>query len=298
MSDRPPGLTDSDLPGLFDAADTVSLTGQKEYMRALRARLVLAVTAAVFGVFALPVGGIDIAALGTGLALIVILLVEFSLRSSRPEERWYDGRALAESTKSLAWRYAVGAVPFALESDERAVERRYVDQVAELLEDAPDTGIQATRRPAVSDAMRTLRAADLSDRQRAYLSGRVRDQQGWYVRKSEVNARLARRWHLLLLAFGFVGIAAAFARAFGVVDFDLAGVAGALIAASAAWTSAKQHAMLTRAYRYAANELLIADSRLQLVTDESDWAAEAADAEEAISREHTMWRASRISSTT
>lgn len=298
MNDRPPGLTDDDLPGLFDAADTASLTGQKEYMRALRARLVLAVAAAVCGVFALPVGGVDVAALGTGLALIMILLVEFALRASRPEERWYDGRALAESTKSLAWRYAVGAVPFALESDERAVERRYVDQVAELLGDAPDTGIEATRRPAVSGAMRALRSADLADRKRSYLSGRVQEQQGWYVRKSAVNARLARRWHRLLLAFGFGGIAAAFARAFGVVDFDLAGVAGALIAASAAWTSAKQHAMLTRAYRYAANELLIADSRLQLVTDETEWAAEAADAEEAISREHTMWRASRISSTT
>lgn len=64
-----------------------------------RLRLWTAIAAAVLGVFPLKVGP-----------------TEVGLRTDEPEERWYDGRALAESAKSLAWRFSVGAMPF------RAVE--------------------------------------------------------------------------------------------------------------------------------------------------------------------------------
>jgi hypothetical protein len=47
-----------------------------------------------------------------GIALVVILSTELNVRSVRPEDRWYDGRALAESAKSLVWRYSVGGLPF------------------------------------------------------------------------------------------------------------------------------------------------------------------------------------------
>lgn len=35
--------------------------------------------------------------------------------------------------------------------------------------------------------------------------------------------------------------------------------------------------------------------RLQMIHDEAEWASEVEQAEEAISREHTLWRASRSS---
>jgi hypothetical protein len=72
---------------------------------------------------------------------------------------------------------------------------------------------------------------------------------------------------------------------------DLAGVASALIAAAAAWSGAKQYATLARAYTYAGMELRIVD-RLMLETDEAMWAAEVVDVEDAVSRQHTMLRAS------
>ena len=34
------------------------------------------------------------------------------LATERPMDNWYEGRAGAESTKTLAWRYAVGGDPF------------------------------------------------------------------------------------------------------------------------------------------------------------------------------------------
>ncbi|MEV8437936.1 DUF4231 domain-containing protein [Actinosynnema sp. NPDC051121] len=297
MSTTEKPLTDDGLPGLFHVADAMSLRGQRDYLIALRARLALAVLAAVCGVFAVKVGRIDVAAVGTGIALLVMLLVEQHFRGSSPETRWYDGRALAESAKSMGWRFAVGGSPFPLGEDEREVELRFIEQMGALLKDGPSSGITPPDRPTVSQAMRDLRTSDLATRKRTYVADRITDQQRWYASKSTTNAHWARQSQRVLYAFAFAGIVAAFARAFGMIGFDLAGVAAALIAAGAAWAGTKQYSTLARAYAYASTELGIVKDRLALVVDEATWAAEVADAEEAISREHTMWRASRTRAT-
>ena len=66
-----------------------------------------------------------------------------------------------------------------------------------------------------------------------------------------------------------------------------------MITAGTAWVAVKQFSPLASAYAVATKELGIQASRL-LTVDEKDWPLLAADAEEAISREHTTWLASRI----
>lgn len=289
------GLADADLPGLFEAADAASLAGQRQYVKAVRFRLILAIVAAVTGVISWKVGarGIDLAAIGTAIALVAISLTELNVTSVRPADQWYDGRALAESAKSLAWRYGVGGVPFAKQGDEASVQRRFIEQMACLLEEAPNTSIKPSRRSVVTEQMSALRASDLATRKAAYLRSRIADQQEWYARKAKLNEKLAGRWRTALVAIEVVGIAAAIGKAIGYVNLDLAGIVAAVIAAGTAWTSLRQFSTLARAYTFATNELTIARSRLELVTDEAGWAEEVADSEEAVSREHTMWRASR-----
>jgi hypothetical protein len=52
-------------------------------------------------------GGV-VAAVAFGLAV----LVELTLLRRIPDRTWYEGRTLAESVITLAWRFAVGAEPF------------------------------------------------------------------------------------------------------------------------------------------------------------------------------------------
>ncbi|MEU4445365.1 DUF4231 domain-containing protein [Actinosynnema sp. NPDC050801] len=287
------GLGDDDLPGLFEAADSASLDGQHRYIRAVRLRLLLAVTAAATGAVPLIMGRVDVAAIGTAIALAAVTVTELNLKAARPEDRWYDGRALAESAKSLAWKFSVGGLPFDKDGGEGATEHRLIQQMHELLEDAPPTSIKPSQRPVVTEGMRLLRAAPLAERKAAYLEARIADQQRWYTAKAARNERLAGWWRAGLLAIEVVGICAALAKAVGAVRFDLAGVVAAVIAAGTAWISLRQLSTLARAYTFAANELAIVRGRLELVQDEASWASEVADAEEAVSREHTMWRASR-----
>ncbi len=292
----PHGLTDHDLPGLFQGADAASLRGQRRHVRAVQLRLTFAIAAAATGVATWRVGAtaVDLMSIGTVVALVIVVSVEFYLKSVRPEETWYDGRALAESAKSLSWRYAVAAAPFArVVADARAA---YVDGLTMLLHDAPPTSIRPTSAPAVTESMQALRDSPLEVRREVYLRDRVEDQRAWYSGKAERNETLAYRWGLALLTVEIAGIPAALARAVGLVNFDLAGVVAAFIGAGAAWLAVRQYGTNARAYTYAAHELSIVYQRLLAVTDEAAWAAEVADAEEAISREHTMWRASRSGS--
>ena len=59
-----------------------------------------------------------------------------------------------------------------------------------------------------------------------------------------------------------------------------------------AWIEAKQHRNLATAYGIASQELASIETELPTKNSEEGWAAFVGQAEEAISREHTLWRAS------
>ena len=87
---------------------------------------------------------------------------------------------------------------------------------------------------------------------------------------------------------GFLGAAAKF---LGWIDLDVLGVAAAAGGGVVAWVQVRQHRVLAQSYSIASQELGLARERLIAVADEDGWALEVSDAEDAISREHTMWLA-------
>ena len=72
-----------------------------------------------------------------------------------------------------------------------------------------------------------------------------------------------------------------------------AAASAAAAAAAAAWTQMRQHRTLAAAYGLAAQELTLSRPLLEHVDDEAEWSRAVADAEDAISREHTTWLARR-----
>ncbi|MFJ1457564.1 DUF4231 domain-containing protein [Nocardia sp. N2S4-5] len=283
-----------DYPGLFQAADQASTDGQKSYLRALRLQLSLAVLAAASAAFTVRIGDsrTDIAAVITALAFVCALAVDVAVLQRAPGKSWYEGRALAESVKTLSWRYAIAAQPFPRTMPDDEADKLFVDRVSLIQRDLPAVAIQPTTAPAITDRMRRLRHAPLNERREAYLHNRITDQQFWYATKAQYHRRRAGRLQALVLMFEVVGVAGALAKAFGVVDFDLAGIIAATVAALAAWSTARQHSSTATAYVIASHELSVISELLRNQQDEQRWATAASDAEEAISREHTLWRAS------
>jgi hypothetical protein len=283
---------DIDLPGVHDAADTASCRGQKTYLILSAARLIALVVAAVAGALSFITVVFDLFGVIVLVAFIVAAISEVTLIWLQPERNWYSGRAIAESTKTLAWRFAVKGNPFGPTLTSAVAESLLRRRISEVLTEGKDR-IDIGLEPAiVSESMRRLRESNIETRRATYLRFRTEYQRLFYSTNAKRNKVRATSWRFGLLAGEILAVVAAAVTLGRGNRIDFAGVIAALVASGAAWLAIKQHSQITSAYRVAAVELAIQESVLESV-DENKWPQAVADAEEAISREHTMWLASR-----
>lgn len=287
-------LTSDDLPATWAVADLAAREGRDETMRFVRWELRALVFAAACGAVTWRVGRGDLdvlAAIGTTAFVAGIVMGVYHAKRA-PEEKWYRGRAAAESAKTLAIRYAVGGDPFPSNdatADDRLLGR--LEQVIDVLS-AVDVPAHGTDRPQLSPKMQEIRSADLDVRREVYRQDRLQDQVDWYADRANDHSRSARRWVQVAIAANVVGVVAGLARFVNAFDADLLGVAAAVAAAASAWTQMLQHRSLATSYSIAALELRLVLDREPGV-DEQGWPLFVSDAEDAISREHTMWLARR-----
>ncbi len=287
------------MPGVFKSADDISKQSQKEYLRWTRGRLQLAVLAAVAGIFAASSrDGTWPAKIFTGMALvsfIVALSLEVHLLRDRPEDRWYHGRALAESVKTLAWRYMAIADPFPATLPSDRAEEVLLARIQDLFrESSPSLPGLSAGITQVTPRMRQIRESELSYRKAAYLELRVSDQQSWYESKAKENEKNSQRWRLTLISFEILGVVATVATLLNLSPVDAEGAIAAAIAAGGAWLEVKQYDNLSSAYSLTSAELSFVRATGESISDQDKWSDYVISAEQAISREHTMWLARRV----
>lgn len=282
----------SDLPGFFLDADAASLRGQRLTVRYNAIRLAGLLAGAIGGALTWKLGFVDAWGLLALVGFAAALVSEVVLLSVQPERDWYSGRALAESAKTLAWRYAVRADPFfdGLGDVELRAEMRR--RLAEIAEKGRDRITLSADNMELTRKLVEIRSSSFSERRKVYVESRIKDQRDWYARKADHCKRLAFRLRSLMILIEVVAVVAAASRALGVWSVDISGILAALVASGAAWFGLRQYSSLASAYSVAAAELNINIGRLEDAA-EPEWAVAVADAEEAISREHTMWLASR-----
>lgn len=288
-------VPDSDLPQLFQAADRASQDAQRSYLRGTRNRLWLLVGAAATGVatWRIGSGNVDVFGLVGVVAFILTILVELNLWRTRPDKAWYDGRAVAESAKTLAWKYAVCGGPFPAAMPDADATRELVRTLEGVRNQFGELELEALNAPTVSAWMSQQRSSCLEDRRQTYLDARVREQRSWYSRKANYNKKQSTRWRRSLFLLEVLGAVSSLVAALIEIPLLLAPAVAAAIGAVVAWVETKQHDALTRAYSAAVTDLSNAEAKLRLADSENTWAAEVDDAEEAISREHVVWLATR-----
>jgi hypothetical protein len=291
-------LDDDSLPAIYRSADQASLRGQRGAVVQIRWSLWLGVIAAATGITSWRWGdaALDVMALVGGVAFAAAFVLTLRLNAEGYETQWYRGRAVAESVKTLAWRYAVGGDPFGKgPAGDAQVEveagQRFATRIRRVFAGAGDLRFGPAPGEQITAAMSALRARSLADRREAYITGRVGEQADRYASKAADNAAKARRWAAVGVLANLFGLLAAIARFLGWLDVDLLGIAAAVAGAATAWSQFRQHRTLAAAYALTAQELSLVREELRLVTTEPEWALAMSDAEDAISREHTMWLA-------
>jgi hypothetical protein len=295
----PVTVGDEDLPALFRAADKASTDAQRMYLSLIAFDLALLVLGAILG----AVGFMSqkdhaVLALATAVVLVVSMILTIALKSQRLASTWYDGRAVAESVKTSAWRFMTQAEPFSGRLSSPEADRLLAGAFQSFLNERGDlaaflpaalaTGVQITPK------MRAIRAFSLSARRDTYLDERIGGQRLWYAQRAEKNKRGGRAiFGLLLISQGLSLIAAILLVRWPLMPINLVGVFAALAAALIAWNQLKRHEELATAYGLAAQELGTAQEQGRSLEDEDDLSSFILNAENAISREHTLWLARR-----
>lgn len=285
-------LTETDLPGAWKNADNESKCGQKLTLWLTGIKIGGGLASAVGGIFSWHLGHLDLAAWLILGGFVAAFICELFVLGLKPERTWYEGRAVAESIKTLAWRYAVCADPFPKRMTNSEAESKFRQRISSITNQMSDKIIFDHSDSVISDGMRTLRRLSFTERRNAYIQGRTLEQQQWYSKKARTNQQRATISWMLLTLVEIIAIILATGRVFGKWNIDFAGLLAAVISAGTAWVAVKQFSPLASAYSVATKELGIQASKLETV-NEADWSIVAADAEEAISREHTTWLASR-----
>lgn len=285
-------LTDADLPGTWKNADDESKRGQRLTLWLTGGKVGGGLLAAFGGAVSWHVHQIDVSAWIILVGFLVALICELTSWKTECERTWYEGRAVAESVKTLAWRYAVGADPFPFSLDQDIAITLLRKRISSITQEVSGRIIFDADDALTTPKMDNLRCRTFTERRDAYILGRTGDQKIWYATKARTNRHKARVWRIILLISELLALILAAGRVFGEWEMEFAGLLAALIAAGTAWISVKQFSSLATAYAVATKELGLQESKLRTVRSE-DWPLVAADAEEAISREHTTWLASR-----
>jgi hypothetical protein len=278
-------MSEDHFPDFFRQADEHSDRWQRLYLGSERAQLVSLLAAAAAS------------AVGLGsVAVVVFFAIAIAAQvfrlSMRPDQKWWNGRAGAESAKTAAWRYVVGGLPFDLENSNADVD--LAGRVSDIASEVADLVPVSSAGSPVTSEMREMRSRPLPERISIYHRERIQGQQTWYSSKSRWNAKRATRWSIATIAAQGLGLILGILAAVNDWQLDPIGFLSALSAAAVAWMAVKQYEILARSYAVASNELGTIDVQIQARSwNEEDWATFVNEAEEAISREHTSWRASR-----
>jgi hypothetical protein len=126
-------------------------------------------------------------------AIFLSGFISVLLTLKKPERRWYKGRAIAESIKTLSWRYMMHVEPF--DSDEEAENLRSFTERMDLInKQANQEGFIAKPNKLHSDVitvqMEQVRQKNFLERKEFYKKQRIENQLEWYGKKSRQNRLL------------------------------------------------------------------------------------------------------------
>lgn len=283
-------FTSDDLPELYDAANNASLKAQRNHLLLIKGYLILLMIGSLLTVYE---ANIDNAPIYTIVVFLGTLFLTILQAYKRYDKVWYNGRAVAESIKTRAWRYMMRSEPYEDVESIEEVKTLFRAELREILRENRDLGEhlspQRESGDTVTEKMKNIRSLDLNDRLNVYRSERIDDQRKWYAKKAGFNRRAGNVWFWVLVGVHVVII---MFLIFKLKHPHIVLPADTLIVIASGivtWTQVKKYHDLSTAYTLTAREIGIIRGDSESVTTEKQHSNFIKDAENAFSREHTQW---------
>ena len=294
-----PTISEAHLPAAYRASDRAAIDAQRTYLIIVRINIVLMLAGAVTTSWAIQAAPARAALAVVGaIALGLGSLLTLTIKVTNYDKVWFGARAIAESTKTLVWRYMTRAHPFGPTLDEKQADELFCTEVAHILLERRTLGGLLARTEAadgqITDLMRKVRRESTAIRKSLYLRDRIKDQQTWYANKGKANRVSATTWLIAIaLCQALAVVAAILLVRWPRFNLNFASILSALAVALLAWLQVKRHQDLSHTYGLAAHELGLIEALEKHIISDEDLSKFVGDAENAISREHTMWLARR-----
>ncbi len=220
------------------------------------------------------------------------------LKSKKYEDVWYKGRALAESCKTISWRFSMCSEYFESNISEEEVRERFIKRIKQIVDEFSDLSSsldsKILNKEIITDKMLELRSMSVQERKNYYITNRIENQKEWYANKAEWNKKKSDFWFwLIIVSQAFALISIVFLIKNPDNNWNLVGLLTTASSSAISWLQVKQHQELKQAYTTATGELNFIKELSYKVTNEQQLSEFVLDSENAISREHTLWIAQR-----
>lgn len=291
----------SDYPTLYQASDTASLKQQKHHLRAVKLESTFVILAAISsGFFLISKTENQLCALMTAISLGGALVSRLLMKFKNWERDWFGTRAIAESLKTITWRYIMRVSPYQNGIPANELIKKFTSEIDIVFKTLPDIAAtvspECTERPiqGISARMMEIRGLPTQERKNIYITARVSDQRGWYARKTAENKWKADFWICIILLSEFAGMGIAiYLISNHTRYFNPLGLATTLTAVFCAWAQTKRYQELAQAYGLATTDLVKSEALGNCIQNDAELEKYVEETEDAISREHTMWAAKR-----
>lgn len=290
-------MEEKDYPAQYQSSDAASASTQKGFLRYSRAQLTIICIVAAIGGFSytLKIGDVNVFVWLITLLIIINLIISLVDRSRGSSETWFACRTIAESTKKIVWQYMMGAGPYDYERDEKEVEKEFLKQLEAIRQENKEATEAMSCHPSsggqITENMREMRKKDWKDKLNFYKEYRLEDQKKWYQDKANFNKNREKLWFRLGFVLQIATILAGFILLLNSANYNPIGLFMTLAATAIAWSQLKRHKELAISYGSIAYQLTSMGDLLVHVSSQDDLAEHVFQVEEAISKEHTYWKA-------
>lgn len=299
MPGKQPEIAESDFPSLYLAADQASNSTQKYYVITVAFDLSLMVIASALAVYNYQFASSKLLLyIISGLCLLISTFLTIILLIRKFEDSWYQGRALAESCKTLTWRFMTRSELFEDGVPLSEAKSKFVQRIQALKAEFPDLNrilnTDIVNGPVITQKMLDVRSLSLAERKQCYINQRIEDQKSWYAKKAAYNSSQYSLWFFIIIVSQFLSLVTIVCLISNPkTNWNFVGFFTTVSAVSLSWLQLKRHQELKQAYTTTANELNIILALSDDISNETEFSKFVLDSENAVSREHTLWLAQR-----
>lgn len=288
-----------DYPNYYIAGDSASLKSQSNYVKLVKWDLILMIFSAALAIYNYQTEDSKVLIYSlSSVLLIVALAISIILKTKKYEDIWYRGRALAESCKTLTWRYIMCSEYFENDISTHEVEKRFIERIREIHAEFDDLQKELQARdlsyPIITNEMKKIRLLNANQRKTYYIEHRIQNQIDWYSSKADSNKTKYENWFLVVIICQVLALfSIIYLIKYPLSNFNLVGLFSTIAASGFSWLQLKRYQENKEAYTTATSELNLIKAESDYNFTDREFSKYVLDSENAMSREHTMWLAQK-----